>query len=83
MVVSDAASPGDDMALLSSLPHIVYSYGTYGLWAILLSDAKTVVYPAVIPNERRYGHHGELDAISSDFTNTHFVTISVDKIEGS
>ena len=62
VIIVDEASPISDLALLSSLDHQIVSHGTFGAWVVLLSKAKTVVYPA--PYYRnRYRHHKIFDQL--------------------
>ena len=76
IVVSDTASPGEDLQLLASLKHFIYSHGTFGLWGILLSEAETVVYPEKANNtSKRYSHHLEFDILSRNLSETLFVTV--------
>lgn len=76
VVVTDKSNPGEDLQLLASLKHLVYSHGTYGLWGILLSDAETVVYPEKAHNASKiYGLHKELAMLSANLTDCVFITV--------
>jgi len=55
-VVVDPGSAIEDIALLASFEHQIYSHGTYALWIALLSKATTVVYPAAYEKNRYYQH---------------------------
>ena len=63
VIIVDEASPISDLALLSSLDHQIVSHGTFGVWVVLLSKAKTVVYPAPY-NTKRYLHHKSYDQLN-------------------
>lgn len=67
VIVVDKATGPEDMALLSSLDHQIYSVGSFGLWINILSKAETVVYPAPMRGDpmKRYRFHGMLDKINS------------------
>ena len=76
IVVTDVSSREEDLQLLTSLKHFVYSHGTFGLWGILLSDAETIVYPKKAYNvSNRYSHHYEFDMLSKNLTEIVFVTV--------
>lgn len=78
LVVEDSSTPEQDLALLASMEHIIYSHGTFGLTAILLSDVKTLVYSAenTASKAGRYALHLGLDDISKNWTSVNFVTVS-------
>lgn len=76
VVISDRAAAEEDLQLLASLKHFVYSHGTFGLWGILLSDAKVVVYPdKSVDGTKRYSHHFNFDKLSRNLTDVTFVTV--------
>ncbi|XP_018010099.1 galactoside 2-alpha-L-fucosyltransferase SEC1 [Hyalella azteca] len=45
IVADDKCHAQQDFALLSTFKHFIYSFGTFGILGIFLSNAKTVVYP--------------------------------------
>ena len=69
--IVDEAEAHEDMALLSSYDHQVYSHGTFGLWILLLSQSITVVYPAPDTNYDRYLIHLSFDNMNL----TNFVAV--------
>ncbi|XP_047739193.1 galactoside alpha-(1,2)-fucosyltransferase 1 [Hyalella azteca] len=77
VVLDDNASAELDFVQLASLEHIIYSHGTFGLWTILLSNAKTVVYPhpSTDVGFKRYSHHRSLDFMKTKLNTTSFVTV--------
>lgn len=79
IVVDEGSTDEQDLALLSSFDHIVYSHGTFGLWGILLSNASTVTYPARYghPETKRYSHHLELDNLKTFWSGIEFNTIII------
>uniref|UniRef100_A0A2P2I3V3 L-Fucosyltransferase n=1 Tax=Hirondellea gigas TaxID=1518452 RepID=A0A2P2I3V3_9CRUS len=80
LVVDDNNEEAEDLALIASFKHIIYSHGTFGFWGILLSHARTVVYPEKSgnPAENRYSMHQFFDHIRHNATLNHgvnFVTV--------
>ena len=74
VIVVDKAPALSDFALLSNLDHQIFSHGTFGVWIILLSKAKTVLYPAPY-HSRRYSHHMYFDRLNlPNFIKINFTT---------
>uniref|UniRef100_A0A6A7G5W9 L-Fucosyltransferase n=1 Tax=Hirondellea gigas TaxID=1518452 RepID=A0A6A7G5W9_9CRUS len=74
-VVRDNGSPEEDIALLASVHHFIYSHGTFGLWGIFLADVQSVAYPRHNDTYKQYAHHHCFDEISLHSNKTEFVTI--------
>ena len=64
-IVVDSASPEDDIALLSSLDHFIYSQGTYGIWISLLLEGDIIAYPGNFTG-KRYAHHASFDLLNQN-----------------
>ena len=66
VVIIDEGRPEEDLALMTSMEHHIHSYGTFGLFMILLSDFKTVIYPAPYNKRRRVFTHEQFDLIKDE-----------------
>lgn len=67
VVMAPKGTPAEDMALLSMTNHIIFSVGTFGMWASLLNHG-TIVYPQFLDKRKSYFMSVQLEHInSSDF----------------
>ncbi|XP_018025152.1 galactoside alpha-(1,2)-fucosyltransferase 2 [Hyalella azteca] len=77
ILADDRRSPEEDLILLSSFAHIIYSHGSFGVWGILLSEAETVAYPdhKNDGDKVRYPPHQAFDEIGKMQNRTEYITI--------
>uniref|UniRef100_A0A2P2I8R5 L-Fucosyltransferase n=1 Tax=Hirondellea gigas TaxID=1518452 RepID=A0A2P2I8R5_9CRUS len=79
IVVNDGGSANEDLSMLGTLRHIIYSHGTFGLWGIFLGHTQTVVYPNQTISETlgKFAHHKDFDKIRLSSSEIEFISIPV------